>query len=49
MRHQVVNVMKRLWAGNLANPYFLPGVDVIKLFWRKSGKSRFPLKPKQQQ
>ena len=26
-----------------------PEVDVIKLFWRKSEKSRFPLKPKQQE
>ena len=26
-----------------------PGVDVIKLFWRESGKSRFPLKPKKQE
>ena len=29
--------------------YTVAVVDVIKLFWRKSGKSRFPLKPKQQE
>ena len=26
-----------------------PVVDVINFFWRKSGKSRFPLKQKQQE
>ena len=28
---------------------FRPRVDVIKRFWRKLGKSRFPLKPKQKE
>ena len=27
----------------------VPVVDVIKKFWRKSGKLIFPLKPKQQE
>ena len=37
----MVKKYKKLY--NLVNPF--PVVYIIKLFWRKSGNSRFPLKP----
>ena len=43
-RSEGADESNELWRMCLKS-FTLPVVDVIKLFWGKSGKSRFPLKP----
>ena len=45
----IIGLMLDFISFNLRAPWVSTVVDVIKLFWRKSRKSRFPLKQKQQE